>query len=250
MKIAVDFGHGTGQDRGASGYLNEEKVIREYGPLVIAGLQKLGHTVYNVTPTQGGLTLGQSLAYRVNKANYYNVDLFLCLHVNAFKTDQAQGAEVEYKSSSGKVYANEIENELLKLGFTEHGEGSVQRNNLYVLNHTNAVAVLVEPFFCDNKSDCNKYNPKTLANAIIRGVTGHDVYLGNPYVVTNYLPIGAYGIELNALWYKYFANLGIERWYMKHDTKGMWIETQYLTQEKCVELKNRLGNLFYAIKNN
>jgi N-acetylmuramoyl-L-alanine amidase len=66
MRIACDWGHGTGQDRGAEGYLNEEKVIREYGPLVIEGLQNLGHTVINVTPTQAGLTLNQSLAYRVN----------------------------------------------------------------------------------------------------------------------------------------------------------------------------------------
>ena len=89
MKIAVDFGHGTGQDRGASGYLNEEKVIREYGPLVIVGLQKLGHTVINVTPTMAGLTLDQSLAYRVNAANAAKVDLFLSLHVNDFATDKA-----------------------------------------------------------------------------------------------------------------------------------------------------------------
>lgn len=173
MKIAVDFGHGTGQDRGASGYLNEEKVIREYGPLVIAGLKKLGHTVYNVTPTMAGLTLNQSLAYRVNAANASKVDLFLCLHVNAFATDKAQGCEVEYISASGKVYGDKICTEISKLGFINRGSQS--RPNLYVLKYTNAVAVLVEPFFCDTKSDCAKYNATKLANAIIKGITGHDV---------------------------------------------------------------------------
>ena len=173
MKIAVDFGHGTGQDRGAEGYLNEEQVIREYGPLVIAGLQKLGHTVINVTPTQAGLTLNQSLAYRVNAANAAKVDLFLCLHVNAFETDKAQGCEVEYASDAGRVYADKICTEISKLGFVNRG--SVSRPNLYVLKYTNAVAVLVEPFFCDTKSDCDKYNAAKLANAIVRGVTGYDI---------------------------------------------------------------------------
>jgi len=180
MRIGVDFGHGTGQDRGANGYLNEENIIREYGPLVIAGLQKLGHTVYNVTPTQPGLTLDQSLAYRVNYANSLKVDLFVSCHVNAFQTDVAQGCEVEYLSNAGKTYADKICTEIAKLGFVNRG--SKPRPNLYVLKYTSAVAVLIEPFFCDTKSDCNKYNATTLANAIIRGITGQDVPVTIPVV--------------------------------------------------------------------
>lgn len=179
MKIAVDFGHGTGQDRGARGYLNEENVIREYGPLVIAGLQKLGHTVINVTPTQQNLTLEQSLAYRVNMANNAKVDLFLCLHVNAFNKDVAQGCEVEYTSNAGKAYADKICSEISsQLGYVNRG--SQNRPNLYVLKYTNAVAILVEPFFCDTKSECDKYDAKKLANAIIKGITGQDVYVDQP----------------------------------------------------------------------
>ncbi|MBC8060272.1 MAG: N-acetylmuramoyl-L-alanine amidase [Clostridiaceae bacterium] len=186
MKIAVDFGHGTGQDRGAEGYLNEEKVVREYGALVITGLQKLGHTVINVTPVQGGLTLGQSLGYRVNVANNARVDLFVSCHLNAFKTDVAQGCEVEYISKAGKTYADKICTELSKLGFKNRG--SQQRPNLYVLRYTDAVSVLIEPFFCDTKSDCDKYNAKKLANAIIKGITGEDVYGESPVVVTQPVP--------------------------------------------------------------
>lgn len=178
MKIAVDFGHGTGNDRGANGYLNEERVVREYGPLVIAGLQKLGHTVYSVTPTQEGLTLEQSLAYRVNMANYNKVNLFVSCHVDAFKTDQASGCEVEYISSTSKGYADKIVAEMVaQCSFVKHGQGSIQRPNLYVLKYTNAPAILIEPFFCDTKSDCDKYNPKKLANSIIKGITGQDVYV-------------------------------------------------------------------------
>ncbi|KAJ51108.1 N-acetylmuramoyl-L-alanine amidase [Clostridium tetanomorphum] len=176
MKIAVDFGHGTGQDRGAEGYRNEESTVREFGTLVIEGLKKLGHIVYNVTPAQKGLSLIQSLAYRVNMANYYKADLFVSLHLNAFN-GEANGCEVEYISSSGKVYADRICDEISKLGY--RNRGAKYRNDLYVLRYTSMPAILIESFFCDSKSDCQIYNKYNLVAAIIKGITGHIVDIKN-----------------------------------------------------------------------
>lgn len=174
MVITYDYGHGTGQDRGASGYLNEEKVIREYGPIVVSKLKALGHTLYDCTPpADQSLTLGQSLAYRVNKANSYNSQLHLCFHVNAFKTDVATGCEVEYASAAGQAYAERVSSEIsTALGLTNRG--SKLQSSLYVLKYTSMVAILIEPFFCDNKEDCNKYNAEKLATAIVKGITGID----------------------------------------------------------------------------
>ncbi|MBC2398027.1 N-acetylmuramoyl-L-alanine amidase [Clostridium tetanomorphum] len=172
MKIAVDFGHGTGQDRGAEGYRNEESTVREFGTLVIEGLKKLGHIVYNVTPAQKGLSLIQSLAYRVNMANYYKADLFVSLHLNAFN-GEANGCEVEYISSSGKTYANRICNQICKLGYKNRG--AKYRSDLYVLKYTSMPSILIESFFCDNKSDCEIYNKYNVAAAIIKGITGQAV---------------------------------------------------------------------------
>ena len=252
MNIAVDYGHGTGEDRGAEGYLNEEKVIREYGPLVIAGFQKLGHSVFNITPTQEGLTLGQSLSYRVNKANSLKLDLVISLHLNSFETDVGQGCEVEYASLAGKNYADKICGEIAKLGFINRGSKSMP--NLYVLKYTNAVAVLVESFFCDTKSDCNKYNPTKLANAIIKGVTGKDAYIDDPiavskpFITTNYIPKGAYGVEVTSFIDKYFK--GLENIYFDSDETGMWAITQYLTEEQCTSIAALLkaDGLLYSIK--
>ena len=174
MRIAIDLGHDlNGGDTGAGGYLIETTVNRQYGPLVIAGLQKLGHTVCNVTPTQSGLTLAQSLAYRVNKSNAFKADLFISCHVNAFKTNVAQGCEVEYISAKAKVYADRICTQMAALGYVKRG--SISRPNLYVLKYTNAIAILLEPFFCDTKTDCNKYSAAKLANAIVKGITGKDI---------------------------------------------------------------------------
>lgn len=173
--IAIDFGHGTGQDRGAVGYLNEEITVREFGPLIIEGLKKRGIIVYDVTPKQAGLTLAQSLAYRVNMANNYKVDLFVSLHLNAFNA-KAHGCEIEYTSTTGKAHADKICMEISKLGF--ENRGSKVRENLYVLKYTKMPAILIESFFCDNKNDCSLYNKQKLAAAIINGILG-DVAVEN-----------------------------------------------------------------------
>jgi N-acetylmuramoyl-L-alanine amidase len=177
--ITIDFAHGTGEDRGAEGYLNEEKVVREYGPLIIAGLQKLGYIVYDCTPLAfPALTLAQSLAYRVNKANYYKSDFHLCIHVNVFETDKAQGCEAEYISDNGKAYADKIVIEMMnQCGFSKHGDGSISRPNLYVQKYTNMPAVLVEPFFCDTKSDCNKYDESIPEGDNIFRIPGTKFYI-------------------------------------------------------------------------
>jgi N-acetylmuramoyl-L-alanine amidase len=179
MVITYDFGHGTGGDRGASGYRNEEHDCRGYGALVIQKLQKLGHACYNCTPSASpALTLGQSLAYRVNKANSIGSQLHICMHVNAFETDKATGCEVEYASAAGQTYATKVSAEIsTALGLTNRGAKS--QPGLYVLKHTNMTAVLVEPFFCDNRNDCNKYDPEKLATAIVKGITGQTVSSGS-----------------------------------------------------------------------
>lgn len=176
MKIAIDFGHGTGEDRGAEGYKNEEITVREFGALIIEELKKLGNTVYNVTPTQKGLSLIQSLAYRVNMANYYKADLFISLHLNAFN-GEANGCEVEYISDAGKAYADRICDEISKLGYKNRG--AKYRNDLYVLKYTSMPAIIIESFFCDNKYDCEIYNKYNLAASIIKAITGQVVDIKN-----------------------------------------------------------------------
>lgn len=51
LKIAIDFGHGVGQDRGAVGFIAEEDIINSVGTLVLAKLVTLGHTIIEVRPS-------------------------------------------------------------------------------------------------------------------------------------------------------------------------------------------------------
>ena len=168
MIISYDYGHGTGNDRGASGKVIEDVEIRKYGPVCVNELMRRGHTLINCTPS-GNMTLQQSLSYRVDKANSSGSQLHLCFHVNAFKTTKdAMGAECEVASDTGAKYGESILKEIVKLGFINRG---VKRPQLYVTGHTKAVAILIEPFFCDSAADVKLYNPNTLGLAIAKGIT-------------------------------------------------------------------------------
>ena len=167
MIISYDYGHmEQGQDGSASGIVYEYAEVRKYGAVVVNELMRQGHELINCTPSNGPMTLGDSLYYRVNKANTSGSQLHLCFHINAFN-GQAHGAEVEVASDNSANYGQSILNEIVKLGFTNRG---VNRPNLYVTKNTNMPCVLIEPFFCDNQADVNLYNCNTLGLAIAKGV--------------------------------------------------------------------------------
>jgi N-acetylmuramoyl-L-alanine amidase len=100
--ISYDYGHNEGNyDGSANGFLYEYKVNREYGKVAVENLKRCGFTMVDCTPPDHkGLTLGQSLVYRVNKANESNTDLHLCFHANCFDNSNANGAEVEVASDN------------------------------------------------------------------------------------------------------------------------------------------------------
>lgn len=167
MTISYDLGHGVGQDRGAEGYLNEEKEIRTYAPYTIAALQRAGYTCVNCTPTQSGMGLQDSLSYRTNQANSSGSQLHLCFHVNA---GGGRGAEIEVApnaSQKSRNVAESVLSEICSLGFANRG---VKEDRLWVVDHTSMPCILIEPFFCDTESDCQRYNPEALGNAIAKGV--------------------------------------------------------------------------------
>jgi len=167
MVISWDKGHGVGQDRGADGFLNEEKIIREYAPIAIAELQRHGHICINCTPPNGVMTVNQSLAYRTTHSNASKAELHICFHVNAYDDPSAHGVEIEVASTNGEKYGQSVLNEIVKLGFENRG---IKMPRLYMTFQPVATSILIEPFFCTNKSDCNLYNKTTLGLAIAKGI--------------------------------------------------------------------------------
>ena len=85
--------------------------------------------------------------------------------------------------------------------------------------------------------DCNVFNEGCLLN------TRDKKY----YVVTYYLPqaySGYDGVDINYV-LQYFKGI---KCYVRGNAKGVWIETEYLSKQKCEELKQTLGSWFYEIK--
>ena len=176
MRIAIDLGHGVGTDRGASSkYIDEETIIDNVGGLVINKLKELGHTVIEVRPQQAS-SVSNSLVQRVQKANSNNVDLYVSIHANA---GGGKGTEVYTYHGKELQQARSVLNNLCSLGFNNRG---IKGSNLFVVNHTNAPAMLIEVCFVDTQSDVELYKSignNKIADSIVRGLVGETSTVSN-----------------------------------------------------------------------
>lgn len=169
-RIGIDLGHGVGSDRGAVGFIQEEEIINSVGNRVIAKLKTLGHTVILTRPSSV-TSLGNSLAQRVNISNANNVDLFISIHSNA---GGGRGTEVFTYNGNRFSQAVNVLNNIVNLGFVNRGI-KPSNNVAYVVNHTNAKAMLIEICFVDTQSDVDHYKqvgPERIADAIVKGLVG------------------------------------------------------------------------------
>ena len=174
MIIGLDMGHTlSGAGTGARGYVAETEKNREVGNRLMAMLKEKGHTVINCTVDKSS----NDLYDRVRKANAQKLDLFVSLHLNAFKsTTSEMGVETHIYNGnySGKEanrkYAQAIQTALVQ--DVKWIDRKVKESNFYVVRETVAPAVLVELGFCDSQGDMNKWNTEKIAAALFRGITG------------------------------------------------------------------------------
>jgi N-acetylmuramoyl-L-alanine amidase len=168
MKYGIDIGHNCSPDIGARGIRQEDSLTMEVGTRVISKLKSLGHQVVDCKPRRAS-SVGNSLQQRCNIANSNRVDIYVSIHFNSFNR-QANGTEVFATSDRGRRIAQPVLNNIVKLGYVNRGVKN--GSHLYVLQHTNMPAILVECCFCDAQQDMNRYNADNLADAIVRGLTG------------------------------------------------------------------------------
>ena len=152
MKVLICSGHTMrGVGTGANGYINESEENRILSNIVVKYLKLAGHTVdyYEINEAN------DYLQKQVAKANSKNYDLVVQIHFNAHKTtDSEMGTEVLYISESGKVWAEKIN---AKLSTVFKNRGVKKRTDLYWLNNTKPIEVLIETCFVDSKADTEKY---------------------------------------------------------------------------------------------
>ncbi|MBN1042478.1 N-acetylmuramoyl-L-alanine amidase [Clostridium botulinum] len=252
MKIGLRAGH-SDNCIGAIGIVDEHEQMKKYYKAVKEVLEQYGHTV--VDCNSNGYNANAELSEGINKANSNNVDLFISLHMNSFN-GKANGTEVLVSSTSSKAYpyAQRLVDNFAELGFYNRG---VKCEILFEMNHCEAPNIISEICFCDSEKDMSIYNnyswdqlAHVLCNAIDNKIPKTMAVKTTGYVITGYLPNGFKGdnsftgVDLEYV-LSYFKDV---KCYVRGDNKGVWIETQVLTMEKCLELKTTLGSWFYEIR--
>lgn len=174
MRIGIDMGHtlsGAGTGAGSK-YASETDKNRLAGKRLIEMLKEKGHTVINCTVDRSN----NDLYDRVQLANAQTLDLFVSLHLNAYKeTTNPMGVETYIYSGSyngkeaNRAIAQRVQTKLVNaIGWKDR---KVKEANYYVLRETKAPAILVEMGFCDSKADMDIWNTEKIAKALFEGIT-------------------------------------------------------------------------------
>jgi len=181
-KIFIDAGHG-GKDPGAvNGNVYEKDIALQIAI-------KLSHVLAksNCIATLSRFNdIFVPLIDRANKANQYNADIFVSIHLNSSANKTASGIETLVYKNQGvnNKLATIIQNELIN-STNATNRGIKERPDLVVLNSTKMPAVLVEVGFVSNEKEKDlliksEYQDK-IAQAIAKGILN---YLGLKLVQT------------------------------------------------------------------
>lgn len=228
---------------GAVGILNESVENRIVKNKVIADLKTLGNTVYDCTD-DSNCSDRQNLYNIAAKCNNHKVDADISIHLNA-----GGGTGVEVWVTGNHQSMTDMADRICRqisgaLGIKNRG---VKRtSNLYILNHTDSPALLIECCFVDSQTDASHWNAVKCAGAITTAMTGKSI----PAAQTKPKPTQSPGKTVNneGLWYRaHVADVGTLD--AVHDgqtagttgyakaIQGLWIDTRLLMQKyKAVKL--------------
>lgn len=170
--IVIDAGHG-GADTGAMrGNTLEKDLTLDIALRVEQILQERGLKKVVMT-RRSDETL--SLARRVEIANEKNADIYISIHINASVKTEIKGIETHYYTEKGYDVAKIIHEELIENIDTE--DRGLFKSKFYVINHTEAPAVLLELGFISNEYErsklCSDTRQKESAEAIAEGIINY-----------------------------------------------------------------------------
>ncbi|MFT5873948.1 MAG: N-acetylmuramoyl-L-alanine amidase [Clostridium sp.] len=168
-KVVLDPGHG-GADSGAIGAVGlkertEKNLVLTITKKVGAILTKNGvETIYTRTIDET-----QSLQAKCDVSNDTKPDYFVSIHANA-AVPQAHGIETFYCSgnAAGAKLAKAVQTELVKAtGRTDRG---IKTAGFYVLNNTDATAILVETSFLSNPEEGQLLNTVAYQDKVAKAI--------------------------------------------------------------------------------
>lgn len=191
MKIAMSSGHGK-YIRGAAGSpippcVDEVDEARKIVDQVAIDLKAMGVevvTFHDNTSKDQSTNLNTITTWH----NKQTRDLDVSVHLNCYDKS-AHGVEVLYITQ--EALARKVSAAIAEAGpFTDRGPK--KRTDLAFLNNTNKPAVLIETFFCDNKSDCDKYHAKfaAICTSIAESLSGQQAQPAPTPPVDERPPVG------------------------------------------------------------
>lgn len=163
---------------GAVGILKESVEDRLVKDEVIRLLRNEGHTVYDCTVNYNTTQTG-CLRGIVNMCNQHTVALDVSIHLNSGRNDYSGdgstgGTEVFNYDTRTKAISDRIcHNISSALGI--RNRGTKYSKNLYVLNSTKNLAILIECCFVDDKDDTDRWDYRKCAQAIVEGILGRTI---------------------------------------------------------------------------
>jgi N-acetylmuramoyl-L-alanine amidase len=177
--VVLDAGHG-GNDPGAIGPTGiKEKNIALAVTLKVGDILKKNNVETIYTRENDNITWpnddAQNLQARSDISNTAEPDYFVSIHMNSFDNPSVNGIETYYFTGNtyGQALAQAVQTELIKAtGGADRGIKT--SSGLWVLKHTDAVAILVEPLFISNiaaeKLVATEEYQQKLAKAIATGI--------------------------------------------------------------------------------
>lgn len=178
MKITIDAGHGGYYPGCVSDKLYEKDIVLELGILLKEKLKENGHEVQLTRKEDNDIRLWE----RCQKANRFESDIFISLHINAHENKKPNGCETLYfpESEKGKILAECIQKELVKK-LNCFDRGIKERGTLVVLKYTQMPAVLIEPLFLSNPKEKElikqDYYKKAIVDSIAIGVGSYETQI-------------------------------------------------------------------------
>ena len=166
-KIFIDAGHG-GKDPGAvNGDIYEKDIALQIALKLNTALKNNGFETAMSRSTDVFIPLTE----RAQKANNFNADIFISLHLNSSTNSNAEGIEFlvyENKGVNNKLASN-IQNELIKIkGIVNRG--IKERKDLAVLNSTRMPAILIEVGFISNNRELTLLRNDIYQNQIVQAI--------------------------------------------------------------------------------
>lgn len=149
-KVAIDVGHARLSGARGCGY-EEHELCAKMAPLLKDHLERNGFQADVIDFPS--LSNKADLVETVKAINAGGYDCSVSLHCDASDNVSARGAHVCYVSARGALLAGAIASHLCPL-MPGRVNRTVRRSDLFVLNNTRPVAVLVECGFITNAQDC------------------------------------------------------------------------------------------------